>query len=129
MKFLKQFWEKTKVFALVVFRGIEQAQMRRAMWHVRNRNFIEWKPTKEITMFKAFPELEYYTTKSTNLMVDTIEFQGIMFTKSLEYFNKITDRMFYTYTERAAETVNAATEYAKENIKDTKITKLFGSGK
>ena len=41
MKFLKQFWEKTKVFALVVFRGIEQAQMRRAMWHVRNRNFIE----------------------------------------------------------------------------------------
>jgi hypothetical protein len=80
-------------------------------------------------MFKAFPELEYYTTKSTNLMVDTIEFQGILFTKSLEYFNKITDRMFYTYTEKAAETVNAATEYAKENIKDTKITKLFGSGK
>jgi hypothetical protein len=37
--------------------------------------------------------------------------------------------MFYTYTEKAAETVNAATEYAKENIKDTKITKLFGSGK
>jgi hypothetical protein len=41
MKFLKQFWKKTKVFALVVFHGIEQAQMRRAMWHVRNSNLIK----------------------------------------------------------------------------------------
>jgi hypothetical protein len=80
-------------------------------------------------MFKLFPELEYYFTKSTNLLVDAIEFQGMVYTKGLEYFNKNTDRMFYTYTERAAESITAATEYAKENITNSKIPNLFGHSK
>jgi hypothetical protein len=80
-------------------------------------------------MLKSLPEFEHVITKSTNIMVDTIEFQESVLIKSLEYFNKITDRMFYTYTEKAAETVNAATEYAKENIKNPKVANLFGSGK
>jgi len=41
MKFLKRFWGKTKLFALVIFHGIEQSQMRKAQMHIRNSTFIE----------------------------------------------------------------------------------------
>jgi hypothetical protein len=80
-------------------------------------------------MFKSLPEFENIAVKSTSFMVDTMEFQKSVYIKSLEYFNQITDRMFYTYTEKASETIEAATEYAKENIKQQKVANLFGSGK
>lgn len=80
-------------------------------------------------MFKSVPEFENIAIKSTNFMVDTMEFQKGLYVKFLEYFDQITDRMFHTYMDKAAETVNDATEYAKENIKNQKVANLFGSGK
>lgn len=75
------------------------------------------------------PELEYAVNKSIDLTVSTIEFQGSILTKSLEFFNEVTDKMFYTYTVKAAESINAATDNAKENISKLKSYNVFGSGK
>lgn len=82
-------------------------------------------------MFKAFPEAEYFVNKTTEVTKATIDFQSKLFTDTLEYFNTITDKMFYTYTVKAAESVNAATEYAKENITSNqkKVANLFGNSK
>jgi hypothetical protein len=75
------------------------------------------------------PELEYAVNKSIDATIATIEFQGDILTKSLEFFNQVTDKMFYTYTVKAAETINTATENAKENISKLKTYNVFGSGK
>ncbi len=80
-------------------------------------------------IFKQLPELEFVLNKTADVTVATIEFQGKIFTDTLEYINEITDKMFYTYTVKAAETVNTATEYAKENITSSKskVANLFGN--
>lgn len=82
-------------------------------------------------MFKQLPELEYVVNKTTDIAIETINYQSKLFTDTLEYFNKVTDKMFYTYTIKAAESVNAATEYAKENIttQKAKVANLFGNSK
>lgn len=82
-------------------------------------------------LFKTIPEAEYIFNKTTDIMIATIDFQGKLFTTTLEYVNAVTDKMFYTYTVKAAETVNSATEYAKENITSNskKVANLFGNSK
>jgi hypothetical protein len=82
-------------------------------------------------MFNHFPEAEYIINKTTSNIATTIDFNTLLFTKSLEYFNQITDKMFYAYTIKAADTLNNVSDYAKENINQstTKIVELFGSRK
>ena len=82
-------------------------------------------------IFKQLPESEYVFNKVTDVTIATIEYHGKLFTTTLEYINAITDKMFYTYTTKAAESVNAATEYAKENIttNNKKVANLFGNSK
>lgn len=82
-------------------------------------------------MFKNFPEVEYVINKTTSNIAATIDFNTLLFTKSLEYFNDITDKMFYSYTVKATDTLNNVSDYAKENINQstTKIVELFGDRK
>lgn len=82
-------------------------------------------------MFKNFPEVEYVINKTTSNIAATIDFNTLLFTKSLEYFNDITDKMFYSYTVKAADTLNNVSDYAKENINQStiKIVELFGDRK
>lgn len=80
-------------------------------------------------MIKHFPELEFFLTKSTNVVIDTIKFQETVIIKSLEYFNKITDRTFHTYVDNIAENLTELTDNAKENISKLKSYNVFGSGK
>jgi hypothetical protein len=82
-------------------------------------------------LFKLIPEAEYAFNKVTDASLATLDFQGKMFTTTLEYINTVTDKMFYTYTVKAAESINAATDYAKENIttNNKKVANLFGNSK
>lgn len=82
-------------------------------------------------MFKQFPESEYVFNKVTDVTVATINYHAKLFTDTIDYINQVTDKMFYTYTVKAAESVNAATDYAKENItaNQKKVANLFGTGK
>lgn len=82
-------------------------------------------------MFKQLPETEFVFNKAVDIGLATIDYQAKMFTNTLEYFNQVTDKMFYTYTVKAAESVNTATEYAKENITtgSKKVANLFGNSK
>lgn len=82
-------------------------------------------------MFKQLPEAEYIVNKATDFTIATMNYHTKLFTDTLEYFNTVTDKMFYTYTVKAAESVNAATEYAKENITSNqkKVANLFGNSK
>ena len=41
MKFLRRFWRKAKLLSAVIWRGLEEAQMKRAEWHLKNRTFID----------------------------------------------------------------------------------------
>lgn len=80
-------------------------------------------------MFKTFPEVEFTFNKSIDAGLAAIDYQAKLFTTTLEYINEVTDKMFYTYTLKAAETVNSATDYAKENIKSNrkKVAEILGS--
>jgi len=80
-------------------------------------------------MFKNLPEAEFIVNKTSSNIVSTIEFNTAFLIKSLEYYNKLTDNMFFAWTNQTAETLNTATDYAKENITQSqdKIVKLFGS--
>jgi hypothetical protein len=82
-------------------------------------------------LFKTLPELEFAFNKSTDIVIATMDYQAKLFTDTLEYFNSVTDRMFYTYTVKAAESVNNVTEYAKENITTgkKKVANIFGDSK
>jgi hypothetical protein len=82
-------------------------------------------------MFKDFPEAEYVINKTASTIATTIDFNTSLFTKSMEYFNEITDKMFYAYTIQAADSLNKVSDYAKENINQTstKIVELFGDRK
>lgn len=82
-------------------------------------------------MFKDIPEISEVIDRVTNVTLQTIDYQKSLFSETMKYFNGITDKMFYTYTVKAAETVNSATEYAKENITTSKakVANLFGNSK
>jgi hypothetical protein len=82
-------------------------------------------------MNKHFPELEYAVNKTVSNIATTIDFNTALFTKSLEYFNDITDKMFYAYTVKVAESLNTVSDHAKENIQKTtnQIVELFGDRK
>jgi hypothetical protein len=82
-------------------------------------------------LFKILPEVEYAFNKTTDVMVSTIDFNTVMTSKSIDYFNQVTDRMFYTWTVQAIDAINKVSNYAKENITEskTKIVDLFGNTK
>jgi hypothetical protein len=82
-------------------------------------------------MFKSFPEAEFIVNKSASTIASTIEFNTVLFTQSLEYLNKITDKMFYAWTVQAADTINTVSDHAKENITQSaeKVVKLFSNSK
>ena len=82
-------------------------------------------------MFKDFPEAEYIINKTASNIATTIDFNTSLFTKSMEYFNEITDKMFYAWTVQASDSLNKVSDYAKENITEssTKIVELFGNRK
>jgi hypothetical protein len=82
-------------------------------------------------MINHFPEVEFAINKTANAVTATIDFNTNVYTKSLEYFNEITDKMFYAWTSKAAESLNTVSDHAKENITETttKIVALLGGGK
>jgi hypothetical protein len=82
-------------------------------------------------MNKHYPELEFAINKTTSNISATIDFNAALFTKSLEFFNQVTDKMFYAWTVQAADSINNVSDYAKENINQskTKIVELFGDRK
>jgi hypothetical protein len=41
MKFLRRFWRKTKVISTDIWRGLEEAQTKRAQWYLKNRTYID----------------------------------------------------------------------------------------
>jgi hypothetical protein len=41
MKFLRRFWRKVKVFCTIVWRGLEEGQMRKAQWYLKNHTYID----------------------------------------------------------------------------------------
>lgn len=82
-------------------------------------------------MFKHFPEAEYLINKTADVAACTIDLNNSIFHQSLKFFNEITDKMYYSYTVKAAESLNTVSDYAKENIKKTQsqIVDLFGDRK
>ena len=69
-------------------------------------------------MFKDFPEVEFVINKTASNISTTIDFGTAVYIKSLEYFNEITDKMFYSWTHQFAENINNANEYTKKNINE-----------
>jgi hypothetical protein len=41
MRFLRRFWLKTKLFSTVIWRGLEEGQMRKAQWYLKNHTYID----------------------------------------------------------------------------------------
>jgi hypothetical protein len=82
-------------------------------------------------MINHFPEVEFAINKTASTVSSTIDFNTAVFTKSLEYFNEVTDKMFYAWTVQASDSINKVSDYAKENINQstTKIVELFGDRK
>lgn len=76
-------------------------------------------------MINNFPEINTVINKSFDVAAAAIDYNAKVFTDTIDFVNQITDKMFYTYTVKAQETVKAATEYAKENIATGK-TKVKG---
>ena len=67
-------------------------------------------------------------TKSKDIAVKAIDFNEIIFKESLNFFNDITDKFFYTYTLKAAEAVNQTSGYAKEFIQTGTVKALSTGG-
>ena len=75
-------------------------------------------------------DLAFVVNKSKEVATSTVDFGNTLFNESLKFFNEITGKTFYTYTVKAAEANEQATEYAKEFIKTGTIKEIFaGSGK
>lgn len=107
-------------------------RIKRAKLPVNYKSSKEINKMFDITKFKFdVPEVEMTIDKVTDMAVQTIDYQKAVFSETLKYFNEITGKMFYTYTVSAAESVNNATEYAKENISNSKkkVANLFGNSK
>jgi hypothetical protein len=41
MKVLRRIWRKIKVFTVIVVKGIEEGNRRRAEWYIKNRSYID----------------------------------------------------------------------------------------
>jgi hypothetical protein len=83
-------------------------------------------------MFDLFkvPELDKAVKKTTDVTIKALEFQELLFKESLEFFNDITDKAFYTYGVQAEKAITRGTEYAKEAlIKTGQLSKVSGSSK
>jgi len=83
-------------------------------------------------MFDLFkvPELDVAVKKTTDVTIKALEFQELLFKESLDFFNDITDKAFYTYNVNAAKAITKGTEYAKEAIVKTgQLSKVSGSSK
>jgi hypothetical protein len=83
-------------------------------------------------MFDSFkvPELDKAVKQTTDVTIKALEFQELMFKKSLDFFNDITDKAFYTYGVQAEKAITKGTEYAKEAlIKTGELSKVSGSSK
>ena len=75
-------------------------------------------------------DFAFVVNKSKEVATSTVDFGNTLFNESLKFFNEITNKTFYTYTVKAAEANNQATEYAKEFIQTGTIKEIFaGSGK
>lgn len=80
--------------------------------------------------FPKTNDFAFVVNKSKEVATSTVDFGNTIFNEGLKFFNEITNKTFYTYTVRAAEANNQATEYAKEFIKTGTIKEIFaGSGK
>ena len=87
---------------------------------------------KGIKMFDLFkvPELDVAVKKTTDATIKALEFQELLFKESLDFFNDITDKAFYTYGVQAEKAITKGTEYAKESlIKTGELSKVSGSSK
>ena len=83
-------------------------------------------------MFDSFkvPELNDAVKKTTDVTIKALEFQELIFKESLDFFNDITDKAFYTYGVQAEKAITKGTEYAKEAIiKTGELSKVSGSSK
>jgi hypothetical protein len=83
-------------------------------------------------MFDLFkvPELDKAVKKTTDVTIKALEFQELLFKESLDFFNDITDKAFYTYGVQAEKAITKGTEYAKEAlIKTGELSKVSGSSK
>lgn len=83
-------------------------------------------------MFDLFkvPELNDAVKKTTDVTIKALEFQELLFKESLDFFNDITDKAFYTYGVQAEKAITKGTEYAKEAIVKTgQLSKVSGSSK
>ena len=88
-------------------------------------------PFKEEIMFKNIPEFELMFNKAIYTTEATIDFNAAILTKSLEYFNELTENKFTPATVQVVETINKVTHHAKENLKTTTgaIKPLFATSK
>lgn len=76
-----------------------------------------------------FTELNQFAEKANTFAVKSLDFQFGVTKQTVDFFDSITDKKFYTYTQKALETVRTMNEYAKENITKIKDASVFGSGK
>lgn len=77
--------------------------------------------------FPKTQDLAFAVNKSKDVVVSTVDFGNALFTEGLKFFNEITNKTFYTYTVKAAEANNQATEYAKEFIKTGTVKEIFAN--
>jgi hypothetical protein len=82
-------------------------------------------------MFKHFPEFDQVVNKTTSAFDATVDFQKDIMTKSVSYFNQITDNVFDAYTTKTVDFINNVSNYAKETAKKSTgtITQILGDSK
>jgi len=80
-------------------------------------------------MINAFPELKTFVDKTTDISIKSIDFGTNMVRESLNYFDNVTDKAFYTYSKNIVDVTNKVAEYAKETIKSQKAPNLFSTSK
>lgn len=67
--------------------------------------------------FKQLPQFETAFDQTVSNIHATIDFNKELFAKSIDFFNELTDKKFVSVSSQVAESINKATDYAKENIK------------
>ena len=71
----------------------------------------------DYTQFTVKPEqIQDTVKKSKDIAIKFVEFQNAIAKETLDFFNNVTDKYFYTYTAKISEAVNQGSEYAKEFI-------------
>lgn len=83
----------------------------------------------DFTKFTFKPEsIDSTVAKTKEVAIKTVDFNNTMFKESLKFFNDVTDKFFYTYTEAVAKAANQGSEYAKEFINTGTVKTLFANG-